>query len=44
MMGEGMTLPVIRRIVELEQRLAEVARERDELARQLAAFRQLGPG
>ncbi len=39
-----MTLPAIRRIIELEQRLARVTRERDELARQLAAFRQLGPG
>jgi DNA-binding transcriptional MerR regulator len=44
MMGEGMTLPAIRRIIELEQQLAEVTRERDELARQLAAFRRLGPG
>ena len=41
MMGEGMTLPAIRRIIELERQLAEVTRERDELARQLAAFRQL---
>ena len=41
MMGEGMTLPAIRRIIELEQQLAETTRERDELARQLAAFRQL---
>ena len=41
MMGEGMTLPAIRRIIELEQHLAEVIRERDELARQLAAYRQL---
>jgi MerR family transcriptional regulator/heat shock protein HspR len=44
MMGEGMTLPAIRRIIELERQLAEVARERDELAAQLAAFRQLGSG
>ena len=44
MMGEGMTLPAIRRIIELEQRLAQVTRDRDELARQLAAFRQLGSG
>jgi DNA-binding transcriptional MerR regulator len=43
MMGEGMTLPAIRRIIELEQRLAEVSRERDELARQLTAYRQLDP-
>jgi MerR family transcriptional regulator/heat shock protein HspR len=44
MMGEGMTLPAIRRIIELEQQLAKVTRERDEFARQLAAFRRLGPG
>ncbi len=43
MMGEGMTFPAIRRIIELEQRLAEVSRERDELARQLTAYRQLDP-
>jgi len=41
MMGEGMTLPAIRRIIELEHELAQVTRERDELARRLAAFRQL---
>lgn len=41
MMGEGMTLPAIRRIIELEHALAEVTRQRDELARRLAAFRQL---
>jgi MerR family transcriptional regulator, heat shock protein HspR len=33
---EGMTLPAIRRIIELEQQLAEVSRQRDELARRLA--------
>ena len=32
MAGEGMTLPAIRRIIELETRLAEVAAQRDELA------------
>ncbi|MER7542152.1 MerR family transcriptional regulator [Actinomadura sp.] len=37
MMGDGMTLPAIRRIFELQHRLAEVTRERDELARRLAA-------
>jgi DNA-binding transcriptional MerR regulator len=37
MADEGMTMPAIRRIIELEQRLAEVARERDELAARLAA-------
>jgi MerR family transcriptional regulator, heat shock protein HspR len=36
MADEGMTLPAIRRIMELEQRLAEVTRQRDELARRLA--------
>jgi MerR family transcriptional regulator, heat shock protein HspR len=44
MMSEGMTLPAIRRIIELEQQLAEVTRERDELARRLAAYDKLGPG
>jgi MerR family transcriptional regulator, heat shock protein HspR len=32
MAGEGMTLPAIRRIIELERELAEVAAQRDELA------------
>ena len=41
MMGEGMTLPAIRRIIELEQQLAAMTRERDELARQLAAYGKL---
>jgi MerR family transcriptional regulator/heat shock protein HspR len=36
MADEGMTMPAIRRIIELQERLAEVARERDELAAQLA--------
>jgi len=36
LMGEGMTLPAIRRIIELERRLAGVIRERDELAQQMA--------
>jgi DNA-binding transcriptional MerR regulator len=35
MADEGMTLPAIRRIIELEQRLAEVARDRDQLAARL---------
>lgn len=35
MAGEGMTMPAIRRIIELERQLAEVTAERDELARQL---------
>src|ERR1700759_2098872 len=33
---EGMTLPAIRRIIELEQQLAEVARQRDDLAARLS--------
>jgi DNA-binding transcriptional MerR regulator len=37
MADEGMTMPAIRRIIELEQQLAEVARERDDLAARLAA-------
>jgi MerR family transcriptional regulator/heat shock protein HspR len=36
MADEGMTIPAIRRIMELEQRLAEVTRERDALAARLA--------
>jgi DNA-binding transcriptional MerR regulator len=36
MAGEGMTLQAIGRIIELEVRLAEVTRERDELARRLS--------
>jgi DNA-binding transcriptional MerR regulator len=39
MVGEGMTLAAIRRIIELEHELAEVTRERNELARQLARLR-----
>jgi MerR family transcriptional regulator, heat shock protein HspR len=35
MAGEGMTLPAIRRIIELETKLAEVAAQRDELAARL---------
>jgi DNA-binding transcriptional MerR regulator len=42
MVGEGMTLPAIRRIIELERQLAQVTRERDDLARRLAAYRQAG--
>jgi DNA-binding transcriptional MerR regulator len=37
MADEGMTMPAIRRIIDLEQQLAEVTRERDELARRLTA-------
>jgi DNA-binding transcriptional MerR regulator len=36
MADEGITLQAIRRIIELEQQLAEVTRQRDELARRLA--------
>jgi DNA-binding transcriptional MerR regulator len=36
MADEGITLQAIRRIIELERRLAAVTRERDELARRLA--------
>ena len=36
MADEGMTMPAIRRIIELETRLAEVAAQRDELAAQLS--------
>ena len=35
MAGAGMTLPAIRRIIELETRLAQVAAQRDELAARL---------
>lgn len=35
MAGEGMTLPAIRRIIELETKLTEVAAQRDELAARL---------
>lgn len=36
MAGEGMTLPAIRRIIELEQQLAEATAQRDELAARLS--------
>lgn len=36
MMSEGMSLPAIRRIIELEYQLAQITRERDELSRRLA--------
>ncbi|SDM05316.1 MerR family transcriptional regulator [Nonomuraea jiangxiensis] len=36
MMNEGMTLPAIRRIIELQHELTEITRQRDELARRLA--------
>src|ERR1700734_2858873 len=39
MADEGITLQAIRRIIELERQLAEVTRERDELARRLAEHR-----
>lgn len=37
MADEGMTMTAIRRIIELEQQLAEVARQRDDLAARLSA-------
>jgi MerR family transcriptional regulator, heat shock protein HspR len=36
MADEGITLQAIRRIIDLEQQLAQATRERDELARRLA--------
>ena len=36
MADAGMTMPAIRRIIELEQQLAEVVRQRDELAVRLS--------
>ncbi|GAA2119334.1 MerR family transcriptional regulator [Actinomadura napierensis] len=42
MMDEGMTLPAIRRILELQHELAEITRERDELTRLLAARSRAG--
>jgi DNA-binding transcriptional MerR regulator len=36
MADEGMTLTAIRRIIELEERLAEVVRQRDDLAARLS--------
>ena len=38
MADEGITLLAIRRIIDLEQQLAEVTSERDELARRLASM------
>ena len=38
MADEGITLQAIRRIISLERQLAVVTRERDELARRLAAL------
>lgn len=40
MMDEGMTLPAIRQILQLRHELAEITRERDELARRLTARAQ----
>ena len=39
MADEGITLQAVRRIIELERQLAEVTRERDELARRLSELR-----
>jgi DNA-binding transcriptional MerR regulator len=38
MMDQGMSLPAIRRIFELQHELAAITRERDELAARLAAL------
>jgi MerR family transcriptional regulator, heat shock protein HspR len=38
MMGEGMTLPAIRHIITLQYQLADLRRERDELAARLHAL------
>lgn len=38
MMGQGMTLPAIRRIIELQHELAAITRERDDLAARLATL------
>jgi MerR family transcriptional regulator/heat shock protein HspR len=40
---EGITLQAIRRIIELEQLLADMTAERDELARRLAELLQAEP-
>ena len=37
MADEGMTMPAIRRIMELEEQLADVVRQRDDLAARLSA-------
>jgi MerR family transcriptional regulator/heat shock protein HspR len=37
MTGQGMTLPAIARIIELQHQLAAITRERDQLAARLAA-------
>jgi DNA-binding transcriptional MerR regulator len=42
MVSEGMTLPAIRRIFELQHELAQMTRERDELARQLKELGERG--
>ncbi len=39
MTDEGITLQAIRRIISLERQLADVTRQRDELARRLAELR-----
>ncbi|MBO0805484.1 MAG: MerR family transcriptional regulator [Nocardiopsaceae bacterium] len=41
MADRGMTMPAIRRIIELERQLAEVTRERDALAARLAEVTEL---
>ncbi|MCW2942643.1 MAG: hypothetical protein JWN00_5628 [Actinomycetia bacterium] len=45
MMSQGMTLPAIARIIELQHQLAALTQERDHLAAQLAAHQhRLHPG
>ncbi|MFG2003819.1 MerR family transcriptional regulator [Spirillospora sp. NPDC048911] len=40
LVGEGMTLPAIRRIIELEHELAALRRERDDLAARLRTLKE----
>jgi DNA-binding transcriptional MerR regulator len=42
MMGDGMTLPAIRHIIELQYELADLRRQRDELAARLHAAGRTG--
>ncbi|MBM3714275.1 MULTISPECIES: heat shock protein transcriptional repressor HspR [Microbacterium] len=42
--GEGMSLPAIARLLDLEQRVHELSRRVSELERQLVAERQARPG
>jgi MerR family transcriptional regulator/heat shock protein HspR len=42
LVDEGMSLPAVRRIVELQHQLAQITRERDELAARLAGLHATG--